>query len=549
MFKLNIKQLNALAQLADELLLDTNREEELVELLNVHLQTSFTFENDTCKGYFYYILGNCRSSLYKYRDQDWYSKNLIDTVNLYQKSVHFLRNETKNIGLLSDALTNLGNFLSSQGRGFCAQYYWDKAIDINRNPVALVSKATDILFRAEQLYDDSHKFIHYHFANKLISDAYLDIDRLEEEQKIPLMQGRQWYIFQRWYAQNFKENEFNYLMEYKQKTITKTESRYLNWVAQNKLFINDLNDLLNEQIVFQDVLGLPSMVQKINSALSLKESLVFHSNFDELRNEYTYARYLIFQASELKGDSEHFYNRTYSHIYDTLHALDNLKTSYMKSAFRILYSIFDKISYFIAKYFDLSIKDHEISIKGIFYEGKLDKIRGRFFESKNYFLHALFYILKEIETEPKGKNRDSIENMNKMENLANLEKHRLAKIRNHLEHRSFRVIDDFGYELNTKYNSSEVFWYQELLEKKEELEKKNLQSSDEYIEVINYIKEKEIKSKYIFEMPFSEFEECVMHIARLVRNSLMYLSLVVHYEEKNKSVSDKFILQREVPLK
>ena len=158
-------------------------------------------------------------------------------------------------------------------------------------------------------------------------------------------------------------------------------------------------------------------------------------------------------------------------------------------------------------------------------------------------------LLKEIETEPKGKNRDSIENINKMENLANLEKHRLAKIRNHLEHRSFRVIDDFGYELNTKYNSSEVFWYQELLEKKEELEKKNLQSSDEYIEVINYIKEKEIKSKYIFEMPFSEFEECVMHIARLVRNSLMYLSLVVHYEEKNKSVSDKFILQREVPLK
>ena len=99
MFKLNIKQLNALAQLADELLLDTNREEELVELLNVHLQTSFTFENDTCKGYFYYILGNCSSGLYKYRDQDWYSKNLIDTVNLYQKSVHFLRNETKNIGV------------------------------------------------------------------------------------------------------------------------------------------------------------------------------------------------------------------------------------------------------------------------------------------------------------------------------------------------------------------------------------------------------------------------------------------------------------------
>ncbi|PWB14105.1 hypothetical protein DCO44_10285, partial [Acinetobacter sp. AM] len=332
MFKLNIKQLNALAELADELLLDTNREAELVELLNTHLQTSFAFENDTCKGYFYYILGNCSSGLYQYSDQEWYSKNLINTVNLYQKSVYFLRNETKNISLLSDVLTNLGNFLSSQGRSFCAQYYWDKAIEINRNPVAIVSKAKDILFRTEQLYEDSHKFIHYYFANNFILEAYLNIDQLEEEQKISLQQDHSLYIFHQWYEQNFKENEFDYLIEYKQKTSTKTESRYLNWVAQNKLFINDLNDLLNEEIVFQDVLGLPSMVQKINSTLSLKESLVFHSNFDELRNEYTYARFLIFQASEIKEDSEHFYNRTYTHIDDTLHALDNLKTSHMKSA-------------------------------------------------------------------------------------------------------------------------------------------------------------------------------------------------------------------------
>jgi hypothetical protein len=88
------------------------------------------------------------------------------------------------------------------------------------------------------------------------------------------------------------------------------------------------------------------MVQKINDALSLKESLVFHSSFDELRNEYTYARYLVFQASEIKEESSHFYNKTYPRTDDTLHAIDNLKTSHMKSAFRILYSLFDKISYF-----------------------------------------------------------------------------------------------------------------------------------------------------------------------------------------------------------
>jgi hypothetical protein len=268
-----------------------------------------------------------------------------------------------------------------------------------------------------------------------------------------------------------------------------------------------------------------------------------------LRNEYTYARYLIFQASEIKEDTQHFYNKTYPHIYDTLHAIDNLKTSHMKSAFRILYSLFDKISYFIAKYFGLSITDHEISFKGLFYEVRSGKMRNRFFESKNHFIHALFYILKEIETEPKGKNTGSIENINMIENLENLEKHRLAKIRNHLEHRSFRIIDDFGYELSTKFDSYPELKYQELLKKKEDLESNNLKNSEQYLEVLDQIKEKEIKSKYIFEMPISDFELSLMDLARIVRNSLMYLSLAVHYEEMQKTIDSELVITKAVPIK
>lgn len=540
MFKLNIKQLNALAELADDLLLDQNRKDELVELLKVHMLTPFTFENDTCKGYFYYILGNCSSGIYKYHRESWYSKDLINTVNLYQKAVYFLEKEKSDLTLLSYTLTNLGNFLSSQGRCFCAQYYWDKAIEINRNPVAIVSKATDILFRAEQLYDDSHKFIHYFFANKLILEAYKKIDLLETEQKIPLQTGGRLYTFQKWYDQSFKNEDFNFLKEYEQNTNTKQESRYLNWVAKKNLFINDLNDLLNDEIVFQDILGLPSMIQKINSALSLKESLVFHSNFDELRNEYTYARFLMFQAYEINVDSEHFYNKTYTHVYDTLHAIDNLKTSHMKASFRTLYSIFDKISYFIAKYFNLQIEDRKISFQKVFgeYGGGSFKPNNVFKNSKNYFIHSLFYILKEIE-----------ENSKVPDFYLNIETYKLAKIRNHLEHRSFRIVDDFGYELNTKYNSSEVLGYQELLMEKDKLKENNLQSSSEYIEIIEKIKEKEIKSNYILEMPISEFEQYLIDLARLVRNSLMYLCLAVHYEERLKPIDNELVFSKEVPIK
>ncbi|MCL6242579.1 MULTISPECIES: LA2681 family HEPN domain-containing protein [Acinetobacter] len=289
------------------------------------------------------------------------------------------------------------------------------------------------------------------------------------------------------------------------------------------------------------------MTYKINSSLSLKESLVYHSNFDELRNEYTYARFLIFQASEIKTDTQHFYNKTYPHVYDTLHAIDNLKTSQMKSAFRILYSIFDKISYFLAKYLDLEMNDRQITFSKVFgwNENRKFKPRDKLKDSKNYFLHALFYILKEIESDQLN-GHDKVSELNSREKI---EKPRLSKIRNCLEHRSFRVIDDFGYELNTKFDMTSEFAYQNLKDQQNILIEQGEVESFEYLEILEKIKEKEMKANYILEIPLSEFESSLMDLVRLVRNSLMYLSFAVQFEEKMKPQPEGLILQREIPLK
>lgn len=50
-------------------------------------------------------------------------------------------------------------------------------------------------------------------------------------------------------------------------------------------------------------------------------------------------------------------------------------------------------------------------------------------------------------------------------------------------------------------------------------------------------------------MPISEFEESLLTLARLIRNSLMYLSLAVHLEESWREGEDKLVLSRFVPLK
>lgn len=536
MLELRIQQLNAMASLVDELLLDKKRKSELEEFLRVHLEKEFTFQNLFCEGYFYYILANCSSKIYQYRNENWYSQSLIDTVNLYEKAVFLLGKNNENDGLLSFALTNLGNFLSSQGRCFCAQSYWDKAIELDGNQVAIVAKAQNMLFRGAQIFDKSHAQIHYYYANKLIEIALENISKLQEEQKISLLSNGNLNRFHCWFESNFEEENFNFLKEYKQKTKSKVEDRYLRWVADKKLFINDLNDLCKYEIVYQDILGLPSIKYKLNNLLSLKESLVFHSNYDELRNDFTYARFLIFQASETNDESIHFYNQTYSHTEDTLHAIDNLKTSHMKSAFKILYSIFDKSAYLLAKYLNLDINDREISFSKIFgkYKNKKFEPTVELNNSSNFFLHALFYILKEIEDGKRHKD----------------EKHRLAKIRNHLEHRSFRIVDDFGYELNTTYDQVTPYNFNKAIERKEYLENKNLVNSSEYKKLIDDINEKELKRNYIFEMPLAEFENSLMDLAKLVRNSIMYLSLAIHFEETQKlDHGDDFIFEKPVPLK
>lgn len=541
MVNLNLEKLNALAKLADQLILDATRKKELKDLLKVHLEKAFIFENDLCEGYFYYILGNCSSDLYHYKNESWYSQDLINTVNLYQKSVFYLKKASSDKNLLSFALTNLGNFLSSQGRCFCAQYYWDQAIELNENPVAIIAKAQSLLFISSNLYDEYHTEIHYFFINKLVKKVKLMFDTLESEQKTPLQPHGNLYTFNQWYEQHYQDGEFKFIKEYEQKIRTKIESRYLRWCAKNKLFINDLNDLCIDEIVFQDVIGLPSITQRINTSLSLKEQLVFHSNFDELRNEYTYARYLIFQASEIKDESKHFYNATYAHTDDTLHAIDNLKTSHLKSAFRILYSIFDKISYFLTKYLKFEVNDRHISFSKVFGNNKNRKFQPRevLKNSNNYFIHALFYILKEIE-EVDSEHFDI---------FTNSKQYRFSKIRNHLEHRSFRIVDDFGYRLNTEFDFYHSAMYEKLLTRKHELIEGDLINSDEFKEVLEQIQDKEKKANYILEMPISEFEESLLTLARLIRNSLMYLSLAVHLEESWREGEDKLVLSRFVPLK
>ncbi|MEG1921898.1 MAG: LA2681 family HEPN domain-containing protein [Citrobacter sp.] len=143
-----------------------------------------------------------------------------------------------------------------------------------------------------------------------------------------------------------------------------------------------------------------------------------------------------------------------------------------------------------------------------------------------------------------------------------------------MEHRSLKIADDFGYELATSYNNyhnDEFNKQQELvhallneinqigLQLKQAKKDNNTELLDQLqnqIEKLNTqlekvksnIDEKERLSSYSLSIPISQFESRLMQLITLARNSIMYLSLAIHFEER-KRPKDGLYMPREVPLK
>ncbi|EKT4487949.1 hypothetical protein I6M43_20820 [Shewanella algae] len=149
-----------------------------------------------------------------------------------------------------------------------------------------------------------------------------------------------------------------------------------------------------------------------------------------------------------------------------------------------------------------------------------------------------------------------------------------AEIRNAMEHRSLKIVDDFGYKLTQSYNDyhegelnkikQEVVKIQDQLKevynaqkqaKKDgsgsllkQLEEQKNSLNSEVSNLESKIHEKEKLSSHTLLIPISQFESRLITLIKLARNSIMYLSLALHFEEK-KRPNEGLYLPMGVPLK
>ncbi len=260
---------------------------------------------------------------------------------------------------------------------------------------------------------------------------------------------------------------------------SKKEKKYRKWVLDNTLFLNPINDIGSFNIASHDPLTLPNMIYKIE--INFPKEITY---FNQLKQEFIFYRSLFYESTE-QGSSQTFLDKDTSIIDDYDYNLYNIQTEKIKLSFRGFYSIFDKISYFLNEYFTLEVNPKRIDFRTLWLTKKGELNKDKFNNFENLALRGLYFISKDLLFYSDDKMY--------LESLEPKAKE-INNLRNHLEHNfiSIKAFDTINKD------REEVF------------------------------------------ISIDDLEEKTKHLAQLAREAIIYLSFIVHNEEKKKDIMNIF---------
>ncbi|HEC93031.1 MAG TPA: hypothetical protein ENI51_08595 [Candidatus Atribacteria bacterium] len=446
-----------------------------VKLLKVYGKRILSDEQKCLYNYFFANAWSNLSRLLRRRtikSWRWEQKVIEKEIILLRNALKFGRiTEIPKIRLCQ-IYTNLGNLMDHVGRFVEAIEYWDLALEIIPDfPMAIGNKANGLTYYARSLYDQVQRAIFLKLAYDYMNEVLLH-DNIYEEARVGFYKCKEW--IEKVCSPSLLKEEIN--MNNFSLGDSDEEVKYKKWCLEKRLFLNPLNDLGNYAIAANDVISVPGIVVKIG------EGPYYHGFFNQMKQEFVSARYILYEG--LKSRELHFSDKDVI-LYNTLdYPVYSLSVEKVKFAFRVAYSLFDKIAFFLNHYLRLNIKEKKVSFKTLWYDYQQKKkvLRSDFRKKENLPLRGLFWLSKDLfENEPGF--RDAIEP----------EAKDIYEIRNHLEHKYLKVYDDIwlGQSVD-KWESADILAF--------------------------HIKRKEFESKSI-------------KLVKMVRAALIYLTLAVHIEE------------------
>jgi len=375
----------------------------------------------------------------------------------------------------SQIRTNLGNQLSFIGRFIEALEEREATVLYNRHlAMPLGNQAITIATYARALYDRTHTRVMLLAANDLFSRA--------------LGKGMAWELggyegakeefsrHQKWITDHIDLTAVRRVM-CKNYSLGKTreEQAYRRWCLSKKLILNPLNDLGPLTIAARDVLTLPPMTTRVGAMMPWTIGF-----FNQMKQEFVSARYMYYQG--VTARESHFSD----HNVLLLNTLDYpsyaLAVERQRTAFRVAYSLFDKIGFFLNEYVSVGRKPQDVSFRKIWYEKNNKTLLRRFAKNKNWPLRGLFWLSKDLFD-------------NEMHTSTEPDARALDEMRNRLEHRYLQVHETWagGAGIPRRRAKTEPLRYS---------------------------------------VSRHDLEDKTLRLLKLARAALIYLSLAVHQEER-----------------
>jgi hypothetical protein len=433
-----------------------------------------------------YFRGNAWANRQKARHGDRSAVWAWEQPELQQQLLH-LRGAVQHEGFreLPDLrqcqiFTNLANQINTVGRFVEAQEYWNRALALRpRFGMALGNRGYGLAEYARALYDSGHQRVFLCHAHQSLSAALAD----EAEYEGGGYDGAKAFFanIRDQIAARIDVEEVERAMDLDGHEIgaSEEERAYRLWCLENTLFLNPLNDLGPHRIAARDILHLPPFVTPIDEPPALL------GLFNQLKQEFVAARWLYYDGTR---SEVHFADRGVS-LYNTLdYPTYSIANEKVKAAYRLAYSLFDKIAFFLNAYLDLKLDESRVYFRGVWYVNadRQQGIRSELDRSENWPLRGLYWLAKDLfdkdfydVTEPDAQ--------------------ALYAIRNQLEHRYLKVHEIYSPSANP--TAADKVWIDDLA----------------------------------YSIQREDFEAKTLRGLRHARAGLVYLSLAMHREERRRA--------------
>jgi len=381
----------------------------------------------------------------------------------------------------AQALTNLANRLNSIGRFVEAVEVWDRALKVEpRLAMARGNRGVGLTAYARALYDDGHQAVLLAHAWRSLRAAAAADALIETEGLEPAFEQ-----FSRYQCsiENYLDPEVVFAgLDLTAWPLGRSsaEQRYRSWCLDHRLFLNPLNDLGAYPLAARDVLTLPT----ITTPLSQADAPAIIRFFNVLKQEYVSARYTFYEGDD--ASRMHFSDREVL-LYNTLdYPALGLAVERVKTAYRAAYSIFDKTAFLLNNYLELGHAERQITFRTVWYRSaRSQALHPKLDGLANWPLRGLFWLSRDIFEAG-------------FQAASDPDAEALHELRNHLEHK-FVTVHSEGIGLG-RVGAMEPG---------------------------------------LIEITYDDLSRRTVHILKLARAALLYVSLAVHSEEERRRANDR----------